>query len=454
MTNRYRSYKPSGRDFLGDVPDHWELLRLGRMGSFFKGGGGTKQDEIEGGVPCVRYGDLYTHHQFSIKHTRSGIAETSTHNYQPLRYGDVLFAGSGETAEEIGKSAVNLIEGRSFCGGDVIVLRPSVEVDARFLGYATDCHSAVHQKACMGRGVTIMHIYGGELKNLLVPLPPVPEQRAIADYLDTETARIDTLISKKRRLIELLAEYRTALITQTVTSGLDPSPSLCPSGVDWLGDIPTHWEARRLKDVGKLVGGAGFPETLQGVEGEELPFFKVGDLSKAKDGLWLVNSEHTISRETATSLRAQVVPKDAIAYAKIGAALLLNRRRIVAQPSCIDNNMSAYIPDASRIATKWALYTLCLIDFGLHVNPGAVPSLSEGDQAFIPIAIPPIAEQRAIADYLDTETACIEALSSRVKAVIKLLEEYRKALITAAVTGDLAIPGLATETPTVRPISP
>ena len=170
------------------------------MGSFFKGGGGTKQDEIEGGVPCVRYGDLYTHHQFSIKHTRSGIAETSTHNYQPLRYGDVLFAGSGETAEEIGKSAVNLIEGRSFCGGDVIVLRPSVEVDARFLGYATDCHSAVHQKACHGsRLVTIMHIYGGELKNLLVPLPPVPEQRAIADYLDTETARIDTLISKKRR---------------------------------------------------------------------------------------------------------------------------------------------------------------------------------------------------------------------------------------------------------------
>ena len=353
-----------------------------------------------------------------------------------------------------GGVAVSTLDGAVSTAYRVYQLHPKVH--PRFAHYYFRSGPVLAQYRLMVRGVTTFDrsITRIDFEAMPMPVPMLPEQRAIADYLDTETAHIDTLISKKRRLIELLAEYRTALITQTATRGLDPSPRLRPSGVDWLGDIPTHWEARRLKDVGKLVGGAGFPETLQGVEGEELPFFKVGDLSKAKDGLWLVNSEHTISRETATSLRAQVVPKDAIAYAKIGAALLLNRRRIVAQPSCIDNNMSAYIPDASRIATKWALYTLCLIDFGLHVNPGAVPSLSEGDQAFIPIAIPPIAEQRAIADYLDTETACIEALSSRVKAVIKLLEEYRKALITAAVTGDLAIPGLATETPTVRPISP
>ena len=209
--------RPSSVDWLGDIPAHWELLRLGRMGSFFKGGGGTKQDETTEGVPCVRYGDLYTHHQFFIRDTRANIAETSTSNYRPLQYGDVLFAGSGETIDEIGTSAVNLIKGRAFCGGDVIVFRSSVEIHANFLGYAADCQSSVYQKACMGRGVTVMHIYSSELKGLLIPVPSIAEQRAIADYLDTETTRIDALSSRTENAIKLLEEYRMALITAAVT---------------------------------------------------------------------------------------------------------------------------------------------------------------------------------------------------------------------------------------------
>ncbi len=212
--------RPSGIDWLGDIPEHWKLQRLGRIGSFFKGGGGTKQDETEQGVPCVRYGDLYTHHQFFIRDTRAHIAETSTSNYRPLRYGDVLFAGSGETLDEIGASAVNLIKGRAFCGGDVIVFRPSVEIHANFLGYAADCQSSVYQKACMGRGVTVMHIYSNELKDLLIPVPPIAEQRAIADYLDTETTRIDALSSRTENAIKLLEEYRASLITAAVTGGV------------------------------------------------------------------------------------------------------------------------------------------------------------------------------------------------------------------------------------------
>ena len=171
--------RPSGIDWLGDIPEHWKLQRLGRIGSFFKGGGGTKQDETEQGVPCVRYGDLYTHHQFFIRDTRAHIAETSTSNYRPLRYGDVLFAGSGETLDEIGASAVNLIKGRAFCGGDVIVFRPSVEIHANFLGYAADCQSSVYQKACMGRGVTVMAHLQQRTKGLAHSCPS--DRRATGD---------------------------------------------------------------------------------------------------------------------------------------------------------------------------------------------------------------------------------------------------------------------------------
>ena len=253
----YPHYRDSGVPWLGEVPEHWDLKQLGLIGSLFKGSGGTKEDEVEDGVPCVRYGDIYTQHRYFIRETRADITEESAAKYTPIRYGDILFAGSGETIEEIGKSAANLIEGPAYCGGDVIVFRPSIEADATFLGYAADCSTSIYQKACMGRGVTVMHIYGQELRRLLLPLPPLDEQRAIAAFLDRETERIDALVAKKRLLIERLEEYRTALITRTVTrglppeaahaAGLDPSPRLKPSGVEWLGEVPEHWEVNELR---------------------------------------------------------------------------------------------------------------------------------------------------------------------------------------------------------------
>jgi len=218
----YAAYKPSGLDWLGDVPAHWSTLQLGRIGRFFKGSGGTKADERETGVPCIRYGDLYTQHQYFITSSRSCVApRLATSTYTPIRYGDVLFAGSGETIDEIGKSAVNLIEGSVCCGGDVIVFRPSVGVDARFLGYATDCPAAAHQKACMGRGITVMHIYSSELKHMTVALPHPGEQARIARFLDEATTAIDGVIAGSRRQIELLLEYRTRLVADVVTGKVD-----------------------------------------------------------------------------------------------------------------------------------------------------------------------------------------------------------------------------------------
>ena len=213
--------KDSRVEWLGAVPEHWEVVRLGRAGTFSKGGGGTKEDEVEGGIPCVRYGDLYTQHEFCIRATRAGISEVSAKKYRPLHFGDLLFAGSGETIEEIGKSAVSLIRGRAYCGGDVIVFRPTINMHAAFLGYAADCRPSVHQKACMGRGVTVMHIYSSELKRMLIPLPPVHEQRAIAEFLDRKTAEVDALCACVETAIERLQEYRMALVTAAVTGKID-----------------------------------------------------------------------------------------------------------------------------------------------------------------------------------------------------------------------------------------
>ena len=254
----YPVHRPSDVDWLGDVPASWEVVQLGRIGRFSKGKGGTKADEVPEGVPCIRYGDLYTSHKYHIRASRSCVSETDAPNYTPLRYGDVLFAGSGETIEEIGKSAVNLIEQPACCGGDVILFRPEREIDARFSGYAIDCPQSQYQKSTMGRGITVMHIYGDELKNLWMALPPLAEQRAIARYLDHVGWGIQRYIEAKEKLIALLQEARRATIQRAVTRGLDPSVPLKPSGVDWLGDVPAHWEVRRLRYLieGGLIYGA------------------------------------------------------------------------------------------------------------------------------------------------------------------------------------------------------
>ena len=213
--------KQSGVEWLGDVPEHWDLVRLGSTGRFSKGNGGTKEDEVPAGVPCVRYGDIYTSHKYFIRASRAYIETEKTSEYTPLRYGDILFAGSGETVEEIGKSAVNLIQEPTYSGGDVIIFRPTVELNAEFTGYATDSPAAQAQKSIMGRGFTVMHIYGNQLKNLQIALPPLYEQNCIVEHINQGTARIDEETARCRRQVDLMHEYRTRLIADVVTGQLD-----------------------------------------------------------------------------------------------------------------------------------------------------------------------------------------------------------------------------------------
>ena len=243
----YLAHKPSGISWLGGVPDHWVMVQLGRIGVFSKGSGGTKDDEVPHGMPCVRYGDLYTTHTHFIRRTRSYVSLARASAYTPINRGDVLFPTSGETIEDIGKSAVNLIRVQVVCGGDVIIFRPTIPLEPKFAGYSLDCHSAQTQKSLMGRGITIMHIYSAQLKYFWLPLPPLSEQRAIVRYLDYVDRRIRRYISAKQKLVDLLEEEKQAIINQAVTRGLDPNVRLKPSGVEWLGDVPEHWEVRSVE---------------------------------------------------------------------------------------------------------------------------------------------------------------------------------------------------------------
>lgn len=213
-------------------------------------------------------------------------------------------------------------------------------------------------------------------------------------------------------------------------------PRYKDSGVEWLGEVPEHWEVSRIKHVGRLKGGAGFPHDEQGSRGDELPFHKVNALAQAVAGV-ITSSENTISRESATRLRAHVFPPETIVFAKVGAALLLGRLCRLSTNACIDNNMMGLIVDTTRFFVRYLHYAMTTVRFDVLANPGAVPSLNEGQIGAFPLAMPPLSEQQRIALALDRETAKIDALIAEQQRLIELLKEKRQAVISHAVTKGL-----------------
>lgn len=433
----YPKYKDSGVEWIGEVPESWSLLRLANAGNLVKANGGNKQDDSDEGVPCIRYGDLYTTYDLLIRNIEKFINPEVEADYTTIKYGDILFAASGETFEEIGKSAVNLNETHACCGGDVVILRPKKNINPVFLGYAAGSSSAQAQKTLMGKGFTVIHIYGDQLRNLVIAAPSEHEQQLIGAEIDRETASIDAIIAKKTRFIELLKEKRSALIIHAVTKGLNPNVKMKDSGVEWIGEVPEHWRVCQLKHLGRLKGGAGFPPDLQGISGNEIAFYKVSDLAKSEDGINLGDTENTLTEAQTRALGANIFDTGTLAWAKIGAALSLNRRRVVSRRCCLDNNMTGFIVDRLVASVIYSFYLMTIVDFSIHAKPGAVPSFSEGDQGELKVPCPPLNEQELIAQAIEIGTTRIDLLTQKTQHSIDLLKERRSALITAAVTGQI-----------------
>ena len=408
---RYPDYRDPGVEWLGEIPAHWEIVELGSVGAFSKGRGGTKLDEKGSGVPCVRYGDLYTYHDHHIVDTRSYLDERVAEAYTPITYGDVLFAASGETLDEIGKSAANLIQSAAVCGGDVIVFRADGNPDPRFLGYSLGAAHALHQKTVMGRGFTVVHIYIPQLRRLGTPLPPLPEQRAIADFLDRQISRIDRLVRKKERLIELLNEKRASMISHAVTRGLDPDAPMRDSGVEWLGEIPAHWKVVRLKALSDMKSGESITAASVETSGP-YPVYG-GNGLRGYTGDFTHEGEHLlIGRQGALCGNVHLV------QGRFWAS-----EHAVVVSLCRSGDV------------RWLGAILLAMDLNQHSVAAAQPGLAIDRIRELLIPLPSLPEQRAIADFLHRQTSSIDVLVSKTSDAIEQLREYRASVISAAVTG-------------------
>lgn len=419
----------SGADLIGPVPPHWSVKPLRLIGRLLKGSGGSKEDAVEEGVPCVRYGELYTTHRNFIERARTCVTHERASDYTPIEFGDVLFAASGETIEEIGKSAVNLLHGAR-CGGDVVILRPTAAFVPRFLGYATDAAPVAAQKSLAGRGSTVKHIYPDELREVVIAVPPVDEQQAIADFLDRETGRLDSLVTAKQHLINLLAEKRKAIIATAVTRGLDPKANLRDSGVPWLGEIPAHWEIERARRLFRERDVRGEPD---------LPLMEVS----IANGISVREfSDERIETMAADFNSYKVARRNDIAFNKMrmwqGAVGVSPTDGLVSPDYVVAEPTGSMLPNYSGLLFRIeALSAEC----GRRSHGLTWDRLRIYWEEFreIQLPLPPAEEQRTIVEHIARETAKLDAVRAATERTIALLKERRSALIAAAVTGQLDV---------------
>lgn len=415
----YPKYKPSGVEWLGDVPEHWSVKAIKWESPVLRGASPRPIDneiyfDDDGEHAWVRIADVTLAGMY-LRETTQRLSDLGRSLSVPLQPG-VLFLS---IAGSVGKPCITAIK---CCIHDGFVYFPSWRGEPRFLYYLFACGEPYKGLGKLG---TQLNLNTDTVGGIIAGFPAPAEQTAIADFLDRETTKIDTLVAKKRTLIERLKEKRAALISLTVTRGLPPDaaravgldshPKLKPSGTDWLGEVPEHWELKQLKWAVVFQRGHDLPAD----EREE------GDVP-------LVSSSGVSATHSQAVARGPGIVTGR--YGTIGQFYLVNE-------DYWPLNTTLYSVELRGNEPRFLQVMLTHLSplFLLNAVKSAVPGVDRNDIHPIRTAVPPFPEQRAIADFLKHETTKIDQMVAKVEAAIERLQEYRTALITAAVTGKIDV---------------
>ena len=418
-TKPYPAYRPSGVGWLGEIPAHWEVKRLKTIAEI-RYGLGQPPRESPDGMPLVRATNVYRGHITDEDMLFVDPADVPAGRRAFLSTGDIVVVRSGAYTAD---SAIipKKYEG-AIAGYDMVVTVKEAKSEfiaaALLSPYIRDAQLIVTSARSAQP-----HLNAEELRDALVLLPPLPEQRAIADFLDRETTRIDALVDKKERLIELLHEKRTALITRAVTRGLESRRPMKDSGIEWLGEIPAHWEVKRLAWLTECLDGQRVPlnaEERSDMNGE-FPYWGANSIVDYVDR-WLFHEDLVLLGEDGAPFFDR--NRD-VAFAVSGKIWV--------------NNHAHVLRPRPAVYPRFLASVLNCVDYRVFIGGTTRDKLTQGDMNSIPIQFPSIIEQRAIAEFLDQETAKLDALVAKVREAVDRLRELRTALISAAVTGRIDV---------------
>lgn len=426
---RYPEYKDSGVAWLGEVPGHWSFSRHKYVASFNKGKNPTElSDEcLEGMLPYLSMENLRGGQENSFAFPQSNSVISC--DRQVL----ILWDGSNAGEFVLGKTGI--------VSSTMAAAQIKGEFDPNY--YWFYCQSIETEMRNHSRGMGIPHVNGDELNRIEVPIPPHDEQQTIAAFLDRETGKIDALIAEQRRLVELLAEKRQAVISHAVTKGLNPGARMKDSGIEWLGEVPEHWEVKRIKFVIDSVKAGPFGSTLTKdvyvstgyrVYGQEQVIpndFTIGDYFITPEKYEELSQYSVLPGDILISC-VGTFGKIAIIPSNIEPGII-NPRLI--RVRCSDAIKAEYLVEVMRSNVTFEQFTS-------FTRGGTMDVINIGTLNEIFIVLPPMEEQGALLDFLHCETAKFDILTAEANRAIKLLQERRSALISAAVTGKIDVRSL------------
>ena len=427
-----RKMKDSGIEWIGKIPDNWSNQRFKYVVNSLNKGNGITKDEVfpNGNVECVRYGEIYSKYNHSFQDCFSRTNKEVVSSPQYFSYGDILFAGTGELIEEIGKNIVYLGSNACLAGGDIIVAKHSQ--NPSFLNYAMSSYYAQYQKSLGKAKLKVVHITAPQIGNIRIILPPLPEQKRIADFLDAKCADIDQIRADIKKQIEILTDYKKSIITEAVTKGLDPKVKLKDSGIEWIGKIPEHWGVHPLY----YYFGERKHKNVLGEEKNLLSISygkiirknidsKEGLLPENFNGYNIIEKDDIVMRLTdlqndKRSLRTGLVKEHGIITS---AYVTLKAKR-----------------DLSAVYFHYLLHCYDLLKVLYNMGNGVRQGLNFSELSRMMLIEPSIVEQKAIADYLDEKCSEIDATIAEKQKQLETLEEYKKSLIFEYVTGKKEVP--------------
>ena len=427
----YPLYRTSSIDELGEVPVHWEVRRLKYLATVNEE---TLAETTDPNLE-IAYVDIGNVDSVEGITGREDVVfeDAPSRARRIVRQGDVIISTVRTYLRAIARieaADANVIVSTGFA-----VVRPR-HLNDGFMAYALRAPYFVERVVANSVGVSYPAINASELACLDIAIPPLVEQRAIAAFLDRETAKIDSLVAKKERLVELLQEKRAALTSRAVTKGLDPAAPMKDSGVEWLGEIPAHWEVRRLKSISEIRYGLGQPPR-ESVDG--LPLIRATNVSSghitdvgmvfidpldvpAGRRAFLSAHEIIVVRSGAYTADSSIVPgryEGAVAgYDMVVTVRSANPEFLATALLC------PYVRDAQLVVAS---------------TRSAQPHLNAEELGEALILLPPLSEQQSIAGFLSSETSKLDALIVKVREAIEHLKELRAALISAAVTGRIDV---------------
>ncbi|MDD5295477.1 MAG: restriction endonuclease subunit S [Rhodocyclaceae bacterium] len=430
---RYPKYKDSGVPWLGEVPEHWRVVPVNSIAAILNGYPFDARlfDPAEG-FPLIRIRDL--NQAQPEAYFKGEFVESAA-----ITSSDVLIGMDGDF--NVGRWRG---KGRALLNQRMCCIRGDTPEITRILEYALPMTLKIINDVTYA--TTVKHLSSTQVEKTRVALPKVPDElAAIIAFLDRETGKIDELIAEQERLLGLVAEKRQATISHAVTKGLNPDAPMKDSGVEWLGEVPEHWNITRLKFVAEVQTGIAKGKDNTGRTTIQVPYLRVANV---QDGYLALDDIAHIEIPAEDLARYRLRPGDVLMneggdFDKLGRGHIW-RGEI---EDCIHQN-HVFAVRPSKVGAEW-LNTVTGSGYAQFYfmtrskQSTNLASISSTNIMELPLVLPPDAEQQSVLDFLSAETAKLDALTQEATRAIELLKERRTALISAAVTGKIDARGVS-----------